>query len=71
MDETRIPFEDGETVVFSDLKGMTELNGQQRKIKILGPYTFSIEDDTTSYHRYITGGYVTQVKLPRTLTFVN
>lgn len=48
---------------------MTELNGQApRKIKVLGPYTFSI-GDTSNYGAYIRGGIVTQVKMPQTLSF--
>lgn len=48
---------------------MTELNGcEPRKIKVLGPYTFSI-GDTTTFSKYIRGGIVTQVKMPRKLHF--
>lgn len=48
---------------------MTELNGcEPRKIKVLGPYTFSI-GDTTNFSKYIRGGIVTQVKMPKTLAF--
>lgn len=48
---------------------MTELNGcEPRKIKVLGPYTFSI-GDTTKFSKYIRGGIVTQVKMPKKLQF--
>lgn len=48
---------------------MTELNGcDPIKIKVLGPYTFSI-GDTTNFSEYIRGGIVTQVKMPKTLNF--
>lgn len=48
---------------------MTELNGcEPRKIKVLGPYTFSI-GDTTNFSKYIRGGIVTQVKMPKTISF--
>lgn len=48
---------------------MTELNGcEPRKIKVLGPYTFSI-GDTTTLSKYIRGGIVTQVKMPQKLHF--
>jgi ubiquitin-activating enzyme E1 len=70
LEDTRIPFEDGEWVLFTEVKGMTELNGQEKKIKILSHYTFSI-DDTTGLSPYISGGYVTQVKKPSTITFVS
>lgn len=48
---------------------MTELNGcAPRKIKVLGPYTFSI-GDTTTFSKYTRGGIVTQVKMPKKLNF--
>lgn len=48
---------------------MTQLNGiAPIKIKVLGPYTFSI-GDTTAYGEYIRGGIATQVKVPVTLHF--
>ena len=50
---------------------MTELNGcEPKKVKILGPYTFSI-GDTTSYGGYVRGGVVTQVKMPQKVSFVS
>jgi ubiquitin-activating enzyme E1 len=70
LDEHRIPFEDGDWVTFSEVQGMTQLNGSERQIKILSPYTFSIED-TTGYSPYKTGGHVTQVKKPARLNFVS
>ena len=52
-------------------QGMTELNGcEPKKVKILGPYTFSI-GDTTEYGDYIRGGGVKQVKMPQTVSFVS
>lgn len=48
---------------------MVELNGcEPRKIKVLGPYTFSI-GDTTNCSKYIRGGIVTQVKMPKKISF--
>lgn len=71
LDEQRIPFEDGDFVTFSEIQGMTELNGTvPRNIKILSPYTFSIED-TTGYSPYKTGGYVTQIKRGQKIDFLS
>lgn len=48
---------------------MSELNGTPPvKIKVLGPYTFTI-GDTSNYGTYIRGGIVKQVKMPTTLQF--
>lgn len=51
------------------VQGTTQLNGiAPIKIKVLGPYTFSI-GDTTAYGEYVRGGIATQVKVPVTLHF--
>lgn len=69
LDDNRHGFEDGDYVTFSEIQGMTELNDCSHiKIKVLGPYTFSI-GDTSQYSEYIRGGVVTQVKMPKTLKF--
>lgn len=70
LDDTRHGMEDGDYVTFSEIHGMTELNGcEPKKIKVLGPYTFSI-GDTTKYAEYLQGGIVTQVKMPKNLQFL-
>uniref|UniRef100_A0A2A4K8C9 E1 ubiquitin-activating enzyme n=1 Tax=Heliothis virescens TaxID=7102 RepID=A0A2A4K8C9_HELVI len=69
LDDTRHGLEDGDYVTFSEVQGMTELNGcEPRKIKVLGPYTFSI-GDTTNCSKYVRGGIVTQVKMPKKINF--
>lgn len=48
---------------------MEELNGTDPiKIKVLGPYTFSI-GDTSSFNEYIRGGIAKQVKMPIIMRF--
>ncbi|PPQ92377.1 hypothetical protein CVT25_008727 [Psilocybe cyanescens] len=69
LDETRHGLEDGDFVTFSEVQGMTELNGcEPRKIVVKGPYTFSI-GDTSNFGEYKTGGIFTQVKMPKILDF--
>ncbi|ORX50072.1 ubiquitin-activating enzyme E1 [Piromyces finnis] len=69
LDETRHNLEDGDYVTFTEVKGMTELNGcEPRKISVLGPYTFSI-GDTSNLSDYVSGGLFHQVKQPKTLKF--
>jgi len=69
LDETRHGMEDGDHVTFSEVQGMTELNAcEPRKIKVLGPYTFSI-GDTRALSNYIRGGIALQVKMPKTIQF--
>jgi ubiquitin-activating enzyme E1 len=76
LDETRHGFEDGDFVVFSEVRGMTELNllanqepeEKAMKVQVLGPYTFSI-GDTSGFSPYTGGGVATQVKMPQTFNF--
>uniref|UniRef100_A0A7N9AKF0 E1 ubiquitin-activating enzyme n=1 Tax=Mastacembelus armatus TaxID=205130 RepID=A0A7N9AKF0_9TELE len=69
LDEARHGFESGDSVTFTEVQGMTELNGcQPMEIKVLGPYTFSI-CDTTGFTDYVRGGIVSQVKMPKKIGF--
>ncbi|KAG5836012.1 hypothetical protein ANANG_G00250080 [Anguilla anguilla] len=69
LDEARHGFESGDYVTFTEVQGMTELNSAKpMEIKTLGPYTFSI-CDTTSFSDYIRGGIVSQVKMPKRISF--
>lgn len=69
LDESRHNLEDGDYVTFTEIKGMTELNGcEPKKINVLGPYTFSI-DDTNGLSDYVGGGLFHQVKQPKTMKF--
>uniref|UniRef100_V9KCN4 E1 ubiquitin-activating enzyme n=1 Tax=Callorhinchus milii TaxID=7868 RepID=V9KCN4_CALMI len=69
LDEARHGFETGDFVTFTEIQGMKELNNSDPvEIKVLGPYTFSI-CDTTGFSDYIRGGIVSQVKMPKKLSF--
>ncbi|KAJ7507482.1 ubiquitin activating enzyme [Mycena galericulata] len=69
LDETRHGLEDGDFVTFTEVQGMTELNGcEPRKVSVKGPYTFTI-GDTTNLQMYKTGGIFTQVKMPKIIEF--
>ncbi|GFZ19660.1 ubiquitin-activating enzyme 1 [Actinidia rufa] len=70
VDDERLEFQDGDLVVFSEIRGMTELNdGKPRKIKNARPYSFTLDEDTSSFGAYDRGGIVTQVKQPKVLNF--
>ncbi|KAF3454878.1 hypothetical protein FNV43_RR05326 [Rhamnella rubrinervis] len=70
VDDERLEFQDGDLVVFSEVRGMTELNdGKPRKIKNARPYSFTLEEDTTNFGTYEKGGIVTQAKQPKVLNF--
>ncbi|KIL68290.1 hypothetical protein M378DRAFT_8955 [Amanita muscaria Koide BX008] len=69
LDETRHGLEDGDFVTFSEVQGMSELNGcEPRKVSVKGPYTFTI-GDTANLGDYKTGGIFTQVRMPKIIEF--
>eukprot|EP00106_Octopus_bimaculoides_P013461 XP_014780903.1 PREDICTED: ubiquitin-like modifier-activating enzyme 1 [Octopus bimaculoides] len=69
LDEARHGYEDGDYVSFNEVQGMTNLNTSDPiKIKVLGPYTFSI-GDTSANPQYNCGGIVKKVKMPKKLDF--
>ncbi|EFI27654.1 ubiquitin activating enzyme [Coprinopsis cinerea okayama7 len=69
LDETRHGLEDGDFVTFTEVQGMTELNGcEPRKVTVKGPYTFTI-GDVSNFGDYKTGGIFTQVKMPKIIEF--
>ncbi|KAK3073152.1 E1 ubiquitin-activating protein [Teratosphaeriaceae sp. CCFEE 6253] len=69
LEETRHGLEDGDFVSFTEVEGMEKLNdGTPRKIKVMGPYTFSI-GDVSAMGTYQRGGLYTQVKMPKIIDF--
>ncbi|KAJ4779926.1 ubiquitin-activating enzyme 1 [Rhynchospora pubera] len=70
VDDERLEFQDGDLVIFSEVQGMPELNdGKPRRINGTRPYSFFLEEDTSKFGTYKSGGIVTQVKLPKVLHF--
>lgn len=60
---------DGDFVRFQKVEGMVELNDEvPRQVKVIDPFTFSIED-TTGYGKYMRGGYFVKVKQPVEFAF--
>lgn len=68
VEDARHGFEDGDVVRFSEVKGMTEINGREYKVRVTGPCQFAI-GDTTTFTDYIDGGLATQVKQPKVMNF--
>merc|ERR1719295_1834009 len=68
LDEHRHGFESGDFVKFDEVKGMSELNGREFEVTVMGPYTFSI-GDTRAFSDYASGGVATQVKKPKSVNF--
>ena len=70
VEEERLEFQDGELVMFKEVEGMSELNdGKPRRVKNVKAYSFELEEDTTNFKKYDSGGLVTKVKEPKTINF--
>lgn len=67
-EDKRHGFEDGDTVVFKEVKGMEEVNKKTFVIKVISPYQFSI-GDTTNFGKYLRDGIAEQVKVPIYVNF--
>ncbi|KAK7475147.1 hypothetical protein BaRGS_00033639 [Batillaria attramentaria] len=70
LDQRLHGLETGDLVTFKEVKGMTPLNSHQYQVKVLTPTTFSICDTSgDDFPPYEGGGIMTQVKVPKTVTF--
>eukprot|EP00331_Platyophrya_macrostoma_P026910 CAMPEP_0176448834 /NCGR_PEP_ID=MMETSP0127-20121128/26065_1 /TAXON_ID=938130 /ORGANISM="Platyophrya macrostoma, Strain WH" /LENGTH=1012 /DNA_ID=CAMNT_0017835951 /DNA_START=78 /DNA_END=3116 /DNA_ORIENTATION=+ len=67
-EDKRHGFEDGDTIVFKEVKGMSEINGQRYVIKVLSPFQFSI-GDTSAFGKYLQDGIAEQIKVPTYINF--
>uniref|UniRef100_A0A8C9VAX4 E1 ubiquitin-activating enzyme n=1 Tax=Scleropages formosus TaxID=113540 RepID=A0A8C9VAX4_SCLFO len=70
MDNRTHGLQTGQSVLFREVYGMTELNGTCRQVTVLTPYSFTI-GDTSGMQAYAHGGFFVQVKIPQTCCFVS
>ncbi|UKK01853.2 ubiquitin-activating enzyme E1 [Theileria orientalis] len=64
-----IDFQTGDYVRFSEIEGMVELNNKEPlQINVNSKSSFTI-GDTSKYSQYISGGVVTEVKIPKRIDF--
>jgi ubiquitin-activating enzyme E1 len=68
-EDKRHGFVDGDHVRFKEVEGMNEVNGQEYEIKVLSPYAFTINCDTTNFGKYDRNGLAEQIKVPVIATF--
>lgn len=70
VDDERLEFQDGDLVLFTEVKGMTQLNdGVPRRISGVKAHSFLLETDTSDFGAYLSGGMVVQQKQPKILAF--
>ena len=67
-EEKKHGLNDGDTVVFREVKGMTEINGKEFKIEVKSPDSFLI-GDTRNFSDYLSGGIATEIKVPFEMKF--
>ena len=69
--ENPLRLENGDLIIFKNVKGMTELNDNKpRKITINDEYSFFIEDDTSNYHKFEGNGDIYEFKNPVKSTYL-
>ncbi|CAD8178797.1 unnamed protein product [Paramecium octaurelia] len=68
IEDKRHGFQDGDSVTFREVVGMTEVNEKIFKIKVKSPFMFSI-GDTTNFSQYLREGIAVQVKVPEDIAF--
>jgi ubiquitin-activating enzyme E1 len=72
IDTKRHGFTEGDHVVFREVGGMKELNDSKpRKVLSVKPFSFTIEEDTTSFEDHTSGGLVEQVKVPVPVSYAS
>uniref|UniRef100_A0A158R3T7 E1 ubiquitin-activating enzyme n=1 Tax=Syphacia muris TaxID=451379 RepID=A0A158R3T7_9BILA len=70
LDNAMHGFEDGDYVTFSEVKGMTELNGiDPIKITVKKSHVFNIDKAAANFSQYTEGGRAKQVKMPSYIKF--
>ena len=62
-EEKKHGLNDGDTICFREVKGMTEINGKEFQVEIKSPHSFLI-GDTRSFSPYTEGGIATENKVP-------
>jgi len=67
-EDKRHGLNDGDTVEFKEVKGMTQINGQKFKIEVKTPGSFVI-GDTSKFSAYENGGMALEVKMPIEMKF--
>ena len=65
-EDKRHIYEEGDSVIFREVEGMTELNGAgPYKISKTTPFTFHLELDSSKFGDYVRQGTVENVKVPK------
>ena len=72
VEEQRHGLENGDEVLLSGIKGMEELNRPTPySVTVTGVHSFTIQEDTRSYGRYVSGGYFSKLKAAKNMEFLS
>jgi ubiquitin-activating enzyme E1 len=70
LEDSRHRLETGDIVSMTELEGgLAALNGREFRVNVKDPYSFEIDVDTSAMGNYVRGGYLTEVKKPRIVSF--
>ena len=69
VESKRHDLEDGDVIKITEVEGMTELNGTEIKVTVKTPFQLGI-GDTSGFSRFVKGGHIQQVKVPKKHSFV-
>eukprot|EP01038_Epipyxis_sp_PR26KG_P008482 gene8482-11465_t len=69
LEDTRHNLTTGDVVKFSEIVGMTELNGLECVVEVKDSFSFLIDIDSTQFTRYERGGFINQIKQPVSISF--
>ena len=70
VDDARHNLETGDFVDFTELVGLEALNAAEpAPVRVVGPFSFVIKHDLRALEPHVRGGYVHQVKQPKTFAF--
>jgi len=69
-EDKRHKFQDGDFVKFTEVQGMTELNGlEPTQIQVIDGYSFKVNVDATGFSAYVREGLVENVKVPKKVSY--
>lgn len=72
VEEQRHGLENGDEVLLSGVKGMEELNRPTPySVTVTGVHSFTIQEDTRAFGRYLSGGYFTKLKTAKHVEFLS
>jgi ubiquitin-activating enzyme E1 len=70
-EDKRHSYQEGDFVKFVEVEGMTEINNREpiEIVKVVGPFAFQINLDSTKLSPYTRQGIVENIKVPKSASY--